>query len=112
MSIATIADYVTANNITVEVTRDRGMQVNGDGWEHHSYVLTLHYGPRTLQTDWSQGTGIDSSPSDNVASVFDSLVSDAQALDESDSFESFADTFGYDHARSVSGKRCRISGPG
>lgn len=96
-----IEKYVQEHNIKVEVTRERGAQVDKDGWEHHAYVLRLVWddGSRSRFMDdvpWKQGYGVESVPQDEPARVLDALVSEAMAYADATDFADFAATFGYD----------------
>ena len=96
-----IKSYIKDHNIRVEITRDRGAQVDADGWEHHAYVLRLIWDDGSQSrfmedVPWMQGYGVESSPVDEPATVLDALVSDANAYDSAGSFEEFCEEFGYD----------------
>jgi len=88
--------YAARQGVTVEIVRDRGAQVDGDGWEHHAYTLRLHRAgtDATMETPWRQGYGVEDSPVDMPGTVLDSLVSDASVGGES--FEDFCADLGYD----------------
>lgn len=96
-----ITQYVKRNRITAEIVRDRGMQVDGEGWEHHAYVLRLVWNDGALSrvmddVPWMQGTGITESPIDRPDAVLDALVSDAASYLDARSFEDWCAEFGYD----------------
>ena len=99
--MTTMKQYTKQHNIRVEVVRDRGAQVDADGWEHHAYVLRLIWDDgamsrRMEDVPWMQGYAIETVPQDEPWSVLDALVSDASAYDQADSFEDFCEEFGYD----------------
>lgn len=98
--MTTMRAFTRRAKITAEIVRDRGMQIE-DGWEHHAYELRLHRytrdgDPRTLDTPWKQGTGINTSPVDTPEAILDSLISDALCYEDARSFEEWADERGYD----------------
>lgn len=85
----------TVSDYRVTVDRDRGAQVDSQGWEHHAYVLTLHVGDRSRSgIAWHQGYGIETTPDDTPDEIVASLISDARA--GAQTFEEFAADFGYD----------------
>lgn len=93
-----IREYVQRQGIRVEVVKDRGAQVNEDGWEHHAYILRLvndTTGETMEPVPWMQGYGIETVPQDEPATVLDALVSDASTLTEG-AFEDWASALGYD----------------
>ena len=92
----TMQDFVKRHMIEVTIKHDRGTQVR-DGWEHHAYVLELvNQQGRTLETEWRQGLGIETSPTDTPAEVLDALVSDAWSVESARDFDDWALDFGYD----------------
>lgn len=92
-----IRDYVAQRGFRVEIVRDRGSQVDADGWEHHAYVIRLHNGKGSfVETPWMQGYGIERAPDEQVAEVADSLISDVWSYQQAGSFEDWAEEFGYD----------------
>lgn len=93
----TMADYVAAHGITVEVLENRGIQRDKDNWEHQSFKLRLiNNEGRTINTSWRQGMGITKDPADMADEVFDSLISDANSYREASGFEDWAEGLGYD----------------
>lgn len=79
--------------VSVEITKDRGVQVEDD-WGHHAYVLRVTFGNGKSWTGipWRQGLGVKISPSEVPADILDSLVEDATTVD----FETWCDEYGYD----------------
>lgn len=97
MTDKTISDFVREHNITAEIVKDRGSQVE-DGWEHHAYIVRL-LNPdngKTIETPWRQGYRIETSPSSTPDMILDSLVSDAWSFYVAGDFEDWASEYGYD----------------
>lgn len=70
-----------------------GYQLDADGWEHHAYIITLsRNGADTVTLEFRQGLAIDNPP--KPRDVLSAYASDVEYGAES--FEDFADTFGYD----------------
>jgi len=92
-----MTDYARLWEITVEVVKDRGAQIE-DGWEHHAYRVRLHkLGDMvTPEFDWRQGYGIEDSAEDRPDAILDCLVSDAWSVLNSRGFEDWANELGYD----------------
>lgn len=90
-----LEDYVREHNITVEVVKDRGTQVE-DKWEHHAYIvrLTDHQRGSSIETPWKQGLGIETSPTDTPETILDSLVSDAWTYYTTGDFEEWTSELG------------------
>lgn len=89
----TMQEAATRLGVTVEITKDRGIQRDAQGWEHHAYLLTVTFGSgASIVTPWSQGLGIESSPTEEPATILDSLVQDCTDED----FDTWADEYGYD----------------
>lgn len=94
-----ITEYVQQYGIRAEVIKDRGAQVDDQGWEHHAYVLrlvNLAQGTVMEPVPWMQGYGIETSPQDRPEQVLDALVSDVHSIRDSSSFEDWAEGLGYD----------------
>jgi hypothetical protein len=93
----TMAELVTRYGFRVEVLRDRGAQLDADGWEHHAYELRCHFdkiGTTTLDTSWRQGYGVEEHVTDRPETVLDCLISDISSADQD--FEDWAADYGYD----------------
>jgi hypothetical protein len=92
-----ITEYVKEQGIEVKVVEEGGYDRDENGWEHNAWTLQLVRGDRVSEEfAWKQGLGITDSPVDTPDQVFDSLVSDATGYLEAQSFEDFAENFGYD----------------
>ena len=92
-----IREYVKENGFRIEIVADHGMQTDDDNWQHHAYTLKLHgVDGETMETPWMQGAAITKSPTDTVAEVVDSLISDVWSYEDARSFEDWAGEFGYD----------------
>jgi hypothetical protein len=81
----------------VTVTSRYGAKtVPTDDWHRTAtgYRVTVRYQRRSFTFDYWHGSAITEAPEDRPAEVVDSLLSDAQAGDES--FEDFCGNFGYD----------------
>lgn len=95
-TMTSLDEYVEAHQITCEILHDRGTQVE-KGWEHHAYQLRLTdltLG-RTIDVPWTQGLGIDTSPTDTPVDVLACLIDDVPG-DLDTSFEDWAGDYGYD----------------
>lgn len=92
-----IREYVKQTGITAEVIEDRGI-VHDDGWEHRAATVRLSnpQNGETMVTPWRQGMGIVEHPSEQVAEIVDSLISDAWSYQQARDFEDWADEYGYD----------------
>jgi hypothetical protein len=91
-------EYAAQNGFRVEILEDLGLQTRDDDeWQHHAYRLRVHNAAGDhFDTPWRQGTGITTSPDEQAGDILDSLVSDAWDYQQADSFEEWADNFGYD----------------
>ncbi|OMC55391.1 hypothetical protein A5747_13440 [Mycobacterium sp. IS-836] len=101
-----IREYVEAKGWHVEVLEDHGLQDRDPfnyvdappaKWQHYSYRVRVHNGNgQHFDSPWAQGTAITASPTEQVAEIVDSLLSDVWSYQQARDFEDWALDFGYD----------------
>lgn len=82
----------------VEVLADHGLtRRDDDDWQHYSYRVRIHNASgQHFDSPWMQGTGITTDPSEQVAEIVDSLISDVWSVQQAADFEDWAADLGYD----------------
>jgi hypothetical protein len=79
---------------TVEIITGPDHMTDDEGWEHHAYSLRVDFEGRSMVTPWRQGVGITDDP--EVHDVMSAMISDTSGVLHGETFEDWADEYGYD----------------
>lgn len=79
---------------TVEIIEGPKYARDDEGWEHYSYKLRIRFGRRSMTSLWQQGVGVMSDP--DIHDVMSAMLSDTSGIFEGQTFEGWAEEYGYD----------------
>lgn len=93
--MTTIADFVKDNHIKMTFEyADNNPNMADEKWDANHYKCVFHMGRKQLTTFFSMGLGLTNDPTPEE--VLDCLASDASGIDNSRTFEDWANEYGYD----------------
>lgn len=91
----TMKEFAEANKIKIENEyADSNPNMADPNWQANHYKVILKTGRKQFTTYFSQGYGISGEPT--VEGVLDCLASDAAGFENAQSFEDWANEYGYD----------------